>query len=270
MDANYPAFPTIRAIEEASINAWPARRQFVDDGWLIRFHDGYTRRANSINPLHPATGADGSLAARLEKWERFYWEQKRPAIFKITPLVQPTDLDARLDERGYALEAPTGVRIRSLAERPAPPAEIPGGQAHLERALTAEWLASYTDFSAVHAQDLPPIRGILENLGLSCCFVTQWVDGRPVAAGLGVKEGGLFGLYDIVTSPNEQGKGYGVHLLHALLDWAWAEGASHAYLAVMDDNAPARRLYDKWGFREVYKYWYRVRNDSDASSVRAD
>ena len=103
------------------------------------------------------------------------------------------------------------------------------------------------------------MRAILQNIAPACCFVTQWVGGSPVACGLGVLEGSLFGLYDIVTDPNERGKGYGVHLLHTLLAWAREKGASHAYLAVMDDNAPARRLYDKWGFVEAYKYWYRVR-----------
>ena len=251
--------PTIREIEEASLNAWPARQQLVDDGWLIRFHDGYTRRANSVNPIHPSAADESELWKRVEKWERFYRERGRPAIFKITPLAQPPHLDALLAERGYRYEAPTGVRIRSLVEPLSPPDAIPDGHAVIESILSDGWLESYTTFSATPPQTLAPMRAILENIAPACCYVTQRADGVPVACGLGVLEGSLFGLYDIVTSPTQRGKGYGVHLLHTLLAWARESGASHAYLAVMDDNAPARRLYDKWGFVEVYKYWYRVK-----------
>lgn len=252
--------PTIRTIEEASLNAWPARQQLVDDGWLIRFNDGYTRRSNSVNPIYASESDETALEQRLEKWERFYHRKGRPAIFKITPLVQPPHLDGLLAERGYRYEAPTGVRIRSLAEPLTPPVAIPDSHAVIESTLSDAWLDSYTTFSATPPETLAPMRAILDNIAPACCYVTQWVGGVPVASGLGVLEGPLFGLYDIVTSPTQRGKGYGVHLLHGLLAWARENGASHAYLAVMDDNAPARRLYDKWGFVEVYKYWYRVRN----------
>jgi N-acetylglutamate synthase len=252
--------PAIRTIEEASLNAWPARQQLVDDGWLIRFNDGYTRRSNSVNPLYASAAGEPALEKRLAKWEKFYAEKGRPAIFKITPLVQPPHLDALLDARGYRYEAPTGVRIRSLTEPLTPPVAIPDGHAVIEHTLSDAWLESYTTFSATPPETLAPMRAILDNIAPARCYVTQWVGGIPVASGLGVLEGALFGLYDIVTSPEQRGKGYGVHLLHTLLAWARENGASHAYLAVMDDNAPARRLYDKWGFVEVYKYWYRVRD----------
>lgn len=251
--------PTIRAIEDASFNAWPARRQLLDDGWLIRFHDGYTRRANSINPIYAPEGTHSGLEARTAKWERFYWERGRPTIFRLSPLAQPSGLDAMLAARGYVYEAPTGVRVRPLAE----PLEQPNlpEESHplIEFALSESWLASHMAFTNTPEHKRPVVRSILENIAPACCFVTLQANGVPVASGLGVLEGGLFGLYDIVTSPNERGKGYGVHLLHSLLHWARAQGAAHAYLAVMDDNAPARRLYDKWGFVEVYKYWYRVK-----------
>jgi len=253
------SIPTIRAVEEASLNAWPARQQLVDDGWLIRFNDGYTRRANSVNPIYSSSAGDAELQTRVEKWENFYRTKDRPCIFKVTPLVQPLHLDDFLAERGYRYEAPTGVRIRSLAEPLAVLAEIPDGNAVVEAGLSHAWLESYTTFSAIPPETLAPMRAILDNIAPACCYVTLRVDGAPAACGLGVLEGALFGLYDIVTSPTERGKGYGVHLLHGLLAWAREQGASHAYLAVMDDNAPARRLYDKWGFVEVYKYWYRVK-----------
>lgn len=260
--------PTTRTIEEASINAWPARQQLVDDGWLIRFNDGYTRRANSVNPIYSFESDDAALTQRtltqrtltqrVEKWEHFYRAKGRPAIYKITPLVQPPHLDALLAERGYRYEAPTGVRTRSLIEPLAAPSGLVDGHPLVEISLSDIWLENYTTFSATPPEAIAPMRAILDNIAPACCYVTQWADGAPVASGLGVLEGALFGLYDIVTSPSQRGKGYGVHLLHALLSWARVNGASHAYLAVMDDNAPARRLYDKWGFVEVYKYWYRV------------
>ena len=69
-----------RRIEEAGLNSWPALQQLLFDGWLVRFAQGYTKRANSVTPLYP------SLQPYEEKiaWcEHIYKEKQLPPVFRL-------------------------------------------------------------------------------------------------------------------------------------------------------------------------------------------
>jgi len=44
----------IRAVEELAMNAWPSL-QTCFTMVVLRFADGYTKRANSIHPLYPSS-----------------------------------------------------------------------------------------------------------------------------------------------------------------------------------------------------------------------
>jgi N-acetylglutamate synthase len=249
----------IRTVEEISLNAWPAHQTLVDQGWLLRFAGGYTRRANSVNPIYAVDGDDAqAVINRIERCERIYRVRNQPTIFKMTPLVQPPRLDEILAERGYTFEAPTGVRLRSLAEfSPESPGNV---EIQIERCPSATWIETFAHFSDLHEGQRLALSGIVANIVPLVGFVTLCVEGRPVACGLGVLEREMIGLYDIVTAPTARGQGYGTQLLHALLAWGKTNGAQHAYLQVMNTNLPAQRLYDRLGFCEIYQYWYRVRS----------
>jgi ribosomal-protein-alanine N-acetyltransferase len=58
-------------------------------------------------------------------------------------------------------------------------------------------------------------------------------------------------LYRIAVLPARRGHGLGAWLLARLLDWARAEGMARVHLDVRAGNGPARRLYERAGFREV-------------------
>jgi N-acetylglutamate synthase len=79
-----------------------------------------------------------------------------------------------------------------------------------------------------------------------------------VVCGLGVLEHEYFSLFDLVTDPQQRNRGYGAKLVVRMLRWAQEHAAVHGYLQVMHGNDPARHLYAKLGFADVYQYWYRV------------
>lgn len=89
-------------------------------------------------------------------------------------------------------------------------------------------------------------------------FALYYEQGMPVACGLGVLEHEVFGLFDIVTDPAQRKKGYGARLITNMLEWAGEQGAGRAYLQVVSTNQGALRLYAKFGFQELYCYWYRI------------
>jgi ribosomal protein S18 acetylase RimI-like enzyme len=61
------------------------------------------------------------------------------------------------------------------------------------------------------------------------------------------------------VKPEYRKKGYGKLIVESLLGWGKANGAETAYLQVMLNNPNAISLYKQLGFKEVYKYWYRVK-----------
>lgn len=102
----------IRAIEELSMNAWPAMQTLHYDGWVLRFADGYTKRANSVNPLYDSKM---DLDEKIKVSESFYRDKGLPTVFKMTAASAPANLDTRLVARGYRIDSPTSVQLLDLS-----------------------------------------------------------------------------------------------------------------------------------------------------------
>src|SRR5690242_18108024 len=95
---------TILQLETLAANAWPAAEVQRVGGWRLRFHNGVTRRANSVwpnlTPDEQATG-DQALEEQLSQVEQFYRQRNVPPRFQICPAMQPENLDEVLAARGY-------------------------------------------------------------------------------------------------------------------------------------------------------------------------
>jgi ribosomal protein S18 acetylase RimI-like enzyme len=245
----------LRRIEELSMNAWPALQTVFHDGWVLRFADGYTRRANSVNPLYYSTE---DVTQKIEKCEHEFDAKGLPVVFKMTTAACPPALDGLLAERGYGDVAPTSVQLLDLA----PPAEPLVRAVSVSSVAEEAWLMNYCRLNAVDEGDKPTLRKILGAIVPRSHFVSLHHKGEVIGCGMCVVEGGFVGLFDVVIESSLRNQGFGRLLVLNLLRLGERSGARTAYLQVMGANEPALRLYRDLGFKQAYTYWYRVRRQS--------
>ena len=241
----------IRQIEELTFNAWHPLQTTFYDGWILGFSNGYTRRANSVQALYTSTLP---LDGKIDYCEAQYAARGQNTVFKLTGAEQPPDLEVALIRRGYAADAHTSVQTRSLMDEVI---EVNGDEVEIEHKVSDDWMNDFCRLSAVDERHKPTMkamhRSIVPQAG---CFRLNH-EGETVALGLGVIERGYVGLFDIVTDAQFRNRGLGSMLILSILKWAQTKGAHTAHLGVMLNNAPASHLYHKIGFREIYRYWYR-------------
>ncbi len=244
---------SIQRLEEAGLNAWPALRVALVDGWVLRFADGFTKRANSVNAIYgDASGLDAGLDDRISAAERLYGDAGQRAIFRLSPLA-PEALDARLDGRGYRRIDETVVETASLATM-----DLATDPGFVRAASPAEWVEPASTLQQEPEATRPILQAMLERMVPRPCFGLLLRDGVPAACGLAVAQGNLVGLFEIAVHPALRRGGLGLAMTRSLLAWGRALGADTAYLQVVAGNAPARALYAGLGFRESHRYWYRV------------
>ncbi len=242
-------------MEERSMNAWPALQSHLYDGWVIRFAEGYTKRANSVCPIY-SSAID--LEEKLDYCEKLYRSQGLPVVYKLTKACYPADLDQVLERRGYWRFAETAVRIAELAEHPS---YVRPQELQVAYKFTEEWINSYlacTDMSDTGR--IVVMKKLLHNIIEDKICVWIHLEDEPVACGFGVFEDGYMGIFDIVVHPKYRGRGYGRAIMQSLMMEALSKGVQKAYLSVVVGNTIAEKLYDSLGFQEIYRYWYRERS----------
>lgn len=240
--------PDARRLEELSLNSSAPPGQLIYDGWLVRLLPGKAKRARSVNAVYPSRLP---LEEKIAYCERLFATAGLPALFRLTPFVEPAGLDAELERRGYGRFDDTAVEYAPLDR------DLPRGTA--QPMELGPWIDAVGELRGSPAGHREAHRARLAGMPLTLRPMGIVDEGRVVATGLAMIEDDCVGLFDIVTLEGARRRGHARSLVASLLSDARGMGVRHAYLQVQAENTGARSLYRDFGFKEQYLYWYRGR-----------
>ena len=228
--------------------AWPAPETVAIGGWRARFADGVTRRANSVLPNADPVDVDAAITAV----ERAYAERGLPPTFQVTPGARPSDLDSRLADRGYRVDAPTQVLVADAATNSASLTTDASVTDEPDEAwMDLWWLVDGRGDGAARAVARTILTGvpgryasIADEQGLAAVGRLALVDDWA-------------GIYCMAVRPDARRRGLGAAMLRVLAN---AASGRRLWLQVLADNPAARALYASAGFTPAFTHHYRVRD----------
>ena len=253
-----------RLLDELAANATASTTVQLVDGWLLRAAPGLPfRRANATLPLPGRSDPTLEIDERIGLVERFYRVRGLPPRFQLSPASVPFDLDRRLADRGYEVDAPVDIVVAGAQAVLASlePNELP--MARVEGMIDPDWVDAFAEVNgdtddARTRKRLEAYARLLGSIGPRSATAVIELDGRPAAIGLGVLERNFVGLFGLATRSDARRRGAARAVLRALATWAIDEQATTLYLQVETDNLPARALFESVGFVRNHGYHYRV------------
>lgn len=235
-------------LEEYTCRTWPTLETLELDGWLLRFANGVTGRANAVYPLYPSKR---DVSEKIGHVEQHYHQRGLRPMFKLTEPLHKT-LDAMLDQRGYTFYNDSFVMMMTIGERiPTPKHEV------VLEPFSDAWLSDLGQIHAERHTQTSTYHQMLTSEVGKRIYASIWVEGQRVAIGLLSWSRSYGGVYCMATHPDHRGQGMATSIVNALLTYGQANGVRHAFLQVAAHNAAAQTAYRRCGFDIAYRYWYR-------------
>src|SRR5262245_7700484 len=172
-------------------------------------------------------------------------------MFQISDIVEPAELDAELEARGYRLQEPCTCLAKALDSG----TEMPGEIEVAERA-GEDWLSVYLPGITPSRRATAP--EILTRVPRLSAFLLRRQNGVPISVALAVVHGGVVIAECVATRADYRRRGASEVIMRALEAWGVAQRANLAALQAVAENAPAQALYATLGYHRVGGYHYRV------------
>ncbi|MHA2391447.1 MAG: GNAT family N-acetyltransferase [Promethearchaeota archaeon] len=250
----------IKRFQEFLLNSWPAKNYYFLNGWILRFNDGITSRANSVFPVR-YMGTQKTLDKDIDIVENAYKAYGLPPIFTMHDFHEPVNLKDKLLNRGYQSYDHTtalGLKIDEIEYK-----EINNNFEYIISNSRVKEISEFlARFSKWNEEDQFIIQKINKRIIIpkKCYMITK--QGNKVIGTLLavlIPQGYLY-IGDVFVHPDYRRQDIATSMLNRLVDeWALLNGAESIWLQVEKNNNKALNLYCKIGMIEFYNYYYMKR-----------
>ncbi len=247
----------IKQFQEFLLNSWPAKHYYFLNGWILRFTDGITSRANSVFPIR-YTGTDEILESDIAIVEKAYKAHNLPPVFTMHEFYEPKNLKGKLLKRGYHTYDQTialGIQIDDIH-----PTTITNDfEYFIFNSRVKEFSEFLTRFSKWNEDEQNIIQEINQRIVIpkKCYVIAEYqneVMGTLFAAL--VPQGYLY-IGDVFVHPDFRRKGVATSMLFKLKnEWVKSNRVKTIWLQVEKVNTKALDLYHKLGMKKLYDYYY--------------
>ncbi len=245
-------------VQEIANNAWPAKEVFFLNGWIIRFSDGATSRANSVLPLD-YRGND--LESDILKVEETYRSHDLNPIFMLHDYYCPSDLHSKLLSIGYQPTEYTvdimGLDIENFLKK------VNQTEFKIESSLerTKEWSEALFRLDTKRTENVR--RGIFHIMDRIVVpqkrYFSIKVGKQIIGILLGILDRGYLGIMYLIVDPEFRRRGAATMLLANTIEWTKQRNGRYMYLQVVRENQGAVQLYKQLNFKNWFSYYYMMK-----------
>ncbi|MFX0032789.1 MAG: GNAT family N-acetyltransferase [Candidatus Hodarchaeota archaeon] len=239
------------------LNSWPAKHYFFYKGWILRFTDGVTSRANSVFPLN-YYGSRKTIEYDIDVVEKAYKKYGLPVIYTIYDCHKPNYLSRKLIRRNYRkfdFTISLGGNVNDL--------NIKHTNDNYEYSFQNERTSKFSEFLSQFSSRSKEQQNIITKITqrikiLKKCFIVVKSQNLVIGTLMGVLDlDGYLYLADIFVSPNYRNQGIAKSMIYKVTnEWVNPKYINMIWLQVEVENENAINFYENIGLKELYSYYY--------------
>ena len=234
-----------------------SKKNFFLKGWILRFTDGATSRANSVLPLHYF---GSNLEEDINLVEKTYQIHDLPTKFMLHDYYAPSELKLKLMELDYHADPIVDIMGNNFDNLN----KIPSSKEFSYKNYpnrTKKWSETFVRLASNRSkEEQRGILGIMDRIVLPKKKYYAAMSGNQIIGiVLGVVERRYLGIMDLIVDPNHRRQGIGTSLLKMTIEWAKEYGCENLFLQVVRENHNAISLYKKINLKRLYSYFYMIK-----------